>query len=237
MNKTEKTFSFISVKDSFFKARYEVLDESTGDNHVITYENKAPVHPSLSEALQRMAYHVVNFTGLVAVDDNFQITGYQRQNCGDAQLLTIYARVGTSEEFCGNVVSRFHIGRDEYASIDLLLEDLSSCEREALAYIETGKRLEHDVFIRLDNDDLQTLPPDEKAYSYHRLPPGRPGGSLPDAPDYGRKRFARLHLFVWRGIRVFLRPVSEKMDGVRQPTQHLPGRTMQHLERGRKLSL
>ena len=124
MNKTEKTFSFISVKDSFFKARYEVLDESTGDNHVITYENKAPVHPSLSEALQRMAYHVVNFTGLVAVDDNFQITGYQRQNCGDAQLLTIYARVGTSEEFCGNVVSRFHIGRDEYASIDLLLEDL-----------------------------------------------------------------------------------------------------------------
>ena len=157
MNKTEKTFSFISVKDSFFKARYEVLDESTGDNHVITYENKAPVHPSLSEALQRMAYHVVNFTGLVAVDDNFQITGYQRQNCGDAQLLTIYARVGTSEEFCGNVVSRFHIGRDEYASIDLLLEDLSSCEREALAYIETGKRLEHDVFIRLDNDDLQTL--------------------------------------------------------------------------------
>ena len=32
MNKTEKTFSLISVKDSFFKARYEVLDESTGDN-------------------------------------------------------------------------------------------------------------------------------------------------------------------------------------------------------------
>ena len=58
MNKTEKTFSLISVKDSFFKARYEVLDESTGDNHVITYENKAPVHPSLSEALQRMVYHV-----------------------------------------------------------------------------------------------------------------------------------------------------------------------------------
>lgn len=93
MNKTEKTFSFISVKDSFFKARYEVLDESTGDNHVITYENKAPVHPSLSEALQRMAYHVVNFTGLVAVDDNFQITGYQRQNCGDAQLLTILSLI------------------------------------------------------------------------------------------------------------------------------------------------
>ena len=31
------------------------------------------------------------------------------------------------------------------------------------------------------------LPPDEKAYPYHRLPPGRPGGSLPDAPDYGLK--------------------------------------------------
>ena len=36
MNKTEKTFSFISVKDSFFKARYEVLDESTGDNRYNT---------------------------------------------------------------------------------------------------------------------------------------------------------------------------------------------------------
>lgn len=157
MNKTEKTFSLISIKDEKFKARYEVLDESTGDNHVITYENSYPVHPDQYEALQRMAYHAVNFTGLMAMDDNFLITGYQRQNCGNAQLLTIYARVETSEGFRGNVVARFHIGRDEYASIDLLLEDLSACEREALAYIEKGKRLEHDTFIRLDENELPTL--------------------------------------------------------------------------------
>ena len=47
MNKTEKTFSLISVKDSFFKARYEVLDESTGDNHVITYEQGSGASQSL----------------------------------------------------------------------------------------------------------------------------------------------------------------------------------------------
>lgn len=157
MHKTLRTFSFLSIKDGKFKARYEAFTEATGDNRVITYENDAPAHPDLGEGMQRMAYHVVNLTGLVAVDDDICITGFQRQNCGDAQLLTIYARLGKQESHCGNIVTRFYIGRDEYPSIDLLLEDLSACEREALAYIEAGKRLEHDAFISLDDNDLETL--------------------------------------------------------------------------------
>lgn len=157
MDNTLKTFSLISIKDNFIKTHYEVYDETTGDNHLITYINTAPVHEDLFEAMQRLGYHLLNFTGLALLDDNLLITGYQRQNCGNAQLLTIYARVGFSENVAGNVVSRFYIGRDEYPSIDLLLEDLSACEREALAYIEAGKRMEHNVFIRLDDDDLSTL--------------------------------------------------------------------------------
>lgn len=157
MNQTEKTFSLISIKDSNFKARYEVFIESTGDSHLITYENSDQVHNDLYKSIQRLVYHVANFTGIVEVGDDFQITGYQRQNVGNAQLLTIYARLETFEGFRGNVVSRFYIGRDEYGSIDLLLEDLSRCEREALAYIEAGKRMEHDVFINLDEEDLSTL--------------------------------------------------------------------------------
>ncbi len=164
MKQNRKDFFLNSRQRQFFKARYEVLDESTGDNHVITYENKAPVHPSLSEALQRMVYHVVNFTGLVAVDDNFQITGYQRQNCGDAQLLTIYAR-GNLRRVLWKCGVALHIGRDEYASIDLLLEDLSSCEREALAYIETGRlnMMPSSVLTTMIGKPFK-LPPDEKAY-------------------------------------------------------------------------
>jgi hypothetical protein len=157
MNKTLRTFSFLSIKDGKFKARYEAFTEATGDNRVITYENDAPVHPDLGEGMQRMTYHVVNLTGLMALDDDIHITGFQRQNCGDAQLLTIYARLEKDNMTCGNVAARFYIGRDEYPSIDLLLEDLSACEREALAYIEAGKRLEHDAFISLDDDDLETL--------------------------------------------------------------------------------
>lgn len=152
MNKTVRTFSFLSIKDGKFKTRYEAFTEATGDNRVITYENDAPVHSDLDESMQRMAYHVVNLTGLVIIDDGIRITGFQRQNCGDAQLLTIYARLGNQDAHCGNIITRFYIGRDEYPSIDLLLEDLSACEREALAYIETGKRMEHDAFISLDND-------------------------------------------------------------------------------------
>ena len=156
MNKTEKTFSLISIKDEKFKARYEVLDESTGDNHVITYENSYPPHQDLCESLQRLEYHLVNFMGIAG--DHFHITGYQRQNSGNTQLLTIYARVENYlKDLRGNVTGRMYIGRDEYASIDRLLEDLSACEREALAYIEMGKRLEHDTFIRLDENDLSTL--------------------------------------------------------------------------------
>ena len=81
MNKTLRTFSFLSIKDGKFKARYEAFTEATGDNRVITYENDAPAHPDLGEGMQRMAYHVVNLTGLVAVDDDICITGFQRQNC------------------------------------------------------------------------------------------------------------------------------------------------------------
>lgn len=157
MYNTLRTFSFLSIKDGKFKARYEAFTEATGDNRVITYENEDAVHSDLTEAMQRMAYHTVNFTGLVAIDDRFIITGFQRQNCGDAQLLTIYARLEKDNMTCGNVAARFYIGRDEYPSIDLLLEDLSACEREALAYIEAGKRLEHDAFISLDDNDLETL--------------------------------------------------------------------------------
>ena len=139
MNKISTTFSLISVKDGKFKARYEVFTESTGDNRVITYENTDPVHNDLIEALQRLAYHMVNFVEVAANSDSLLITGFHRHDS------------------CGNIVSRFYIGRDEYPSIDLLLEDLSACEREALAYIETGKRLEHDTFIRLDESDLSIL--------------------------------------------------------------------------------
>lgn len=155
MNKNLTTFSLISLKDGKFKARYEVFTESTGDNRVITYENTDPAHNDLVEAMQRLAYHMVNFVEVAANSDSLLITGFQRQNCGNAQLLTIYARMENQlHNLCGNIVSRFYIGRDEYPSIDLLLEDLSACEREALAYIETGKRLDHDAFICLDDNDL-----------------------------------------------------------------------------------
>lgn len=155
MNKNLTTFSLISLKDGKFKARYEVFTESTGDNRVITYENTDPAHDDLVEAMQRLAYHLVNFVAIAANSDHLAITGYQRMNSGNAQLLTIYARMENQlHNLCGNIVSRFYIGRDEYPSIDLLLEDLSACEREALAYIETGKRLDHDAFICLDDNDL-----------------------------------------------------------------------------------
>lgn len=152
MSETLKTFSLISIKDNHFKARFEAFTENTGDTRVVTYENESPIHSDMNEAMQRLAYHVVNLSGLVAMDDSIVITGYQRQNCGNAQLLTIYARLENCNVTCGNLVARVYLGRDEYSSIDLLLEDLSACEREAVAYIETGKRFEHDAFIVIDND-------------------------------------------------------------------------------------
>lgn len=152
MSETLKTFSLISIKDNHFKARFEAFTEATGDTRVVTYENESPVHDDMNNTMQRLAYHVVNLSGLVVMDDSIVITGFQRQNCGNAQLLTIYARLENCNVICGNLVARVYIGRDEYSSIDLLLEDLSACEREAIAYIETGKRYEHNAFIVIDND-------------------------------------------------------------------------------------
>lgn len=158
MKKVQITISLLSVKDGFLKARYEVFNENTGDNHVVTYENGYPVHPDFNEALQRMGYHLVKITGLEATGSELIITGYQRQNCGDTQLLTVYARLDNHLSACNNIVARFCIGRDEYDSLDLLLEDLSACEREAMAYIETGKRFGQGAFIDIDDTDLYICP-------------------------------------------------------------------------------
>ena len=97
----------------------------------------------------------MKISGITAEPDRIRITGYQRQNMGDAQLVTIYAAV----EACGaaNLAARIYIGRDEYDDIDLLLEALSRCEREVFLYIEKGKTFEGEKRVELDDDDLDLI--------------------------------------------------------------------------------
>ena len=56
-----------------------------------------------------------------------------------------------------NLAARLHLGRDEYAWIDRLLEDLSLCEREALLYITQGKRLGMERFVEIGNTSDEPL--------------------------------------------------------------------------------
>lgn len=155
MQKVTKEISLVSIKDNRLKTRYEAAVFTTGDTHVVTYENATPVHSDLATAVQRLSDHVLKISGITAEPDRIHITGYQRQNMGDAQLVTIYAAV----EACGaaNLAARIYIGRDEYDDIDLLLEALSRCEREVFLYIEKGKTFEGEKRVELDDDDLDLI--------------------------------------------------------------------------------
>ena len=155
MQKVTKETSLVSIKENRLKTRYEESFFATGDTHVVTYENATPIHDDLAAAVQRLSDHVLKICGIAAEPGHIRVTGYQRQNIGDAQLVTIYAGM----EACGgaNLAARIYIGRDEYDDIDLLLEALSRCEREVFLYIEKGKTFEGEKPIGLDNDDLDLI--------------------------------------------------------------------------------
>lgn len=152
-----REFKQISVKDGHLRASYEEHNPSLDDTHLIIYENQAGIHPDLSAALQHLAVHVRQIVGLSAEQPVF-INGYYRQNAGNTQLLTIYARFGGPDEEGrrnpSNLSARLYIGRDEYAATEQLLTVLSGCEREAVAYIMDGKTFANDVPLTVDDADL-----------------------------------------------------------------------------------
>lgn len=154
MQKVTKEISLVSIKDNRLKTRYEESFFTTGDTHIVTYENATPIHSDLADALQGLSPHVLKISGIEAKPEQIRITGYQRQNIGDAQLVTIYANM----EACGtaNLAARIYIGRDEYADIDLLLEAFSRCEREVFLYIEKGKTFEGER-VELSDEELELI--------------------------------------------------------------------------------
>ena len=154
MQKVTKEISLVSIKDNRLKTRYEEAFFASGDTHIVTYENATPIHGDLVAAVQCLSEHALKICGITAESDRIHITGYQRQNIGDTQLVTIYATV----EACGvaNLAARIYIGRNEYTDIDLLLAALSRCEREVFLYIG-GKTFDCEKRIELDNEDLALI--------------------------------------------------------------------------------
>ena len=149
-------FKQISVKDGHLKASYEEHNPVLDDTHLITYENQAGIHPDLSGSLQRLAVHVRLIAGLQETQPVY-VSGYYRQNAGNAQLLTIYARFGGENDekrHPADLAARLYIGRDEYAATEQLLTALSRCEREAIAYIIEGKTFGNDTAVAIEEDDL-----------------------------------------------------------------------------------
>lgn len=155
MQKVTKEISLVSIKDNRLKTRYEESFFTTGDTHIVTYENATPIHSDLADALQGLSPHILKISGIEAKPEQIRITGYQRQNIGDAQLVTIYANM----EACGtaNLAARIYIGRDEYADIDLLLDAFSRCEREVFLYIERGKTFEGEIRVELSDEELELI--------------------------------------------------------------------------------
>lgn len=149
-------FKQISVKDGHLKASYEEHNPALDDTHLITYENQAGIHPDLAVSLQRLAVHVRLIAGLPEAHP-VNVSGYYRQNAGNTQLLTIYARFGEDEgenKHPADLAARLYIGHDEYAATEQLLTDLSRCEREAVAYIVEGKTFGNDTAVTIEENDL-----------------------------------------------------------------------------------
>ena len=144
----------ISVKDNQFKARVQTCDTSTNDSYETIYVNSTPAHEDLTAALARLKTHVERLSGTYF--PNLTIEGYYRQAMTGCELLTIYAALRDQNGCLMSLSVRHRVGQAEYLWIDTLLEDLAQCEREALLYIEQGKRLGIERFVMLPVDGNET---------------------------------------------------------------------------------
>ena len=145
-----KTIYQISVKSNYLKVEMEIFDEKNDDTYRTVYFNEAPIHEEFALAMQNLAFHIEKITGTSY--HNLVVDGYYRQPSGNSELLTIYAHLTVDYESTTNMAVRLHLGKDEYAWIDRLLEDLSLCEREALLYITKGKRYGLDKFLSINTN-------------------------------------------------------------------------------------
>ena len=75
MQKVTKEINLVSIKDNHLKTRYEAAVFTTGDTHVVTYENATPVHSDLAAAVQRLSDHVLKISGITAKPDHIHISG------------------------------------------------------------------------------------------------------------------------------------------------------------------
>ena len=131
----------------------EIFDEKNDDTYRTVYFNEAPIHEEFALAMQNLAFHIEKITGTSY--HNLVVDGYYRQPSGNSELLTIYAHLSVNYEASTNMAVRLHLGKDEYAWIDRLLEDMSLCEREALLYITKGKRYGLDKFLTIENTNVE----------------------------------------------------------------------------------
>ena len=150
---TNKTIYQISVKSNYLKVEMEIFDEKNDDTYRTVYFNEAPIHEEFALAMQNLAFHIEKITGTSY--HNLVVDGYYRQPSGNSELLTIYAHLSVNYESSTNMAVRLHLGKDEYAWIDRLLEDMSLCEREALLYITKGKRYGLDKFLTIENTNVE----------------------------------------------------------------------------------
>ena len=148
-----KTIYQISVKNNYLKLEMEIFDEKNDDTYRTVYFNEAPIHEEFALAMQNLAFHIEKITGTSY--HNLVVDGYYRQPSGNSELLTIYAHLSVNYESSTNMAVRLHLGKDEYAWIDRLLEDMSLCEREALLYITKGKRYGLDKFLTIENTNVE----------------------------------------------------------------------------------
>ena len=150
---SEKRIFQISIKSNYLKVEMEIFDEKNDDTYRTVYFNEAPIHEEFALAMQNLAFHIEKITGTSY--HNLVVDGYYRQPSGNSELLTIYAHLSVNYESTSNISGRLHLGKDEYAWIDRLLEDMSLCEREALLYITKGKRYGLDKFLTIENTNVE----------------------------------------------------------------------------------
>ena len=150
---SEKRSFQISIKSNYLKVEMEIFDEKNDDTYRTVYFNEAPIHEEFALAMQNLAFHIEKITGTSY--HNLVVDGYYRQPSGNSELLTIYAHLSVNYESSTNMAVRLHLGKDEYAWIDRLLEDMSLCEREALLYITKGKRYGLDKFLTIENTNVE----------------------------------------------------------------------------------
>lgn len=134
----EQKITMVSVHHGL-RVKYTTYDSQTHETSERYYYNSAPVHDDLLTSMRNLKPYVAMILHMDI--SQMELETFMRKSYGDVECVSFYLAIRNEKGRCPmNMEVRIRIGEDDFLIPEILLDDLDRCGREALLYVDKGKR-------------------------------------------------------------------------------------------------